>query len=74
MNKTYSIIRIETINEIMIVSILKNQSHEYSNHYSIIKFVIFDPIYYYAINLIIISSFIIFNEFAYVFFTVSFNK
>ena len=47
------------IYQIIVVSMLKNWSHRYSNHY-IIKFVCFLPIYY-AINLDIISSYIVFS-------------
>ena len=37
-------------NQILVISILQNLSHKYSNPYSIIKFVAFEPIYY-AINM-----------------------
>ena len=44
----------------MIVNMLKNLSRRYSNHY-IIKFVGYMPIYC-AINMNIISSFMVFND------------
>ena len=47
--------------QIMIVSILKNKYRRYSNHY-IVKFVSFMPIYY-AINLDIVSCFMVFSNF-----------
>ena len=50
---------ISPIYQIMIVSMLKNWSRRYSNHY-IIKFIGFILIYY-AINLNIVSSFMIFS-------------
>ena len=43
----------------MVVSMLKNWSRIYSNHY-IIKFVGFMPIYY-TINLDIVSSYMVFS-------------
>ena len=54
-------------NQIMIVKMLQNYSHKYSSHYSIIiKCINFEHIHY-GINLNIISSFIFFNKFDYVF-------
>ena len=50
----------------MVVGMLQNLSHRYFSYYSIIKFVSFELIYY-AINLGVISSSMIFNEFVYVF-------
>ena len=52
--------QIGSVEEIMIVSILKNLNHIYSSHY-IIKFVNFMSIYY-AMNLNIVSLFMIFNN------------
>ena len=43
----------------------------YSNHYSIIKYVSFDMIYY-AINPSVVSFFMIFREFVYVFLSMYF--
>ena len=42
----------------MIISKLLNLSYMYSNHYSIIKFVDFEPIYY-VVNVVIVSSYIV---------------
>ena len=53
---------IETINQIMVM----NQNHIYYSHYTIIKFIEFESNYY-VINLNVISSFIVFNEFVYLF-------
>ena len=36
----------ETTNQIVVVSMLQNQSYRYSSHGSIIKFIGFEPIYY----------------------------
>ena len=49
--------------QIMVTNMLKNLSHRYSNHY-IIKFVDFIHIYY-AINLDVVSSFMIFKNLNY---------
>ena len=62
MIQTRKHIRSKTTNQIMIVSMLQNLNHRYSNHYSIIKFVGFEPIYY-TINLSVVSSSMFFNEF-----------
>ena len=48
----------------MIINML--QSHIYSSHYSIINYVGFEPIYY-IINLNVVSFYIVFNEFDYIF-------
>ena len=50
---------ISRIYQIMVVSMLKKWNHRYYNHY-IIKFVGFISIYY-AINLDIVSSFMVFS-------------
>ena len=49
------------INQIIIINILHNKSHIYYNHYSIIKFIVFELIYY-VINLILC-----FEQFVFVF-------
>ena len=56
----------ETTNQIMVVNILQNLSHRYFSHYSITKFVGFEPIYY-IINLDVISSFMIFIDLLFMF-------
>ena len=48
------------------VIVLQNLSHKCYSHYSIIKFVNFETIYY-AINLNVISSYMVFSEFVFVF-------
>ena len=57
---------IKTTNQITVVSILKNLSHRYSSYYYIINFLGFKSIYF-AINLSIVSSYIVFKEFVYIF-------
>ena len=52
--------QIGSVEEIMIVSILKNLNHIYYSHY-IIKFIDFMFIYY-VMNLNIVSLFMIFNN------------
>ena len=48
----------------MVINI--NLSHRYSSHYSITKFIDFESVYY-VINMDVVSSFIVFNEFVFVF-------
>ena len=50
---------ISRIYQIMIINMLNNRSFRYSNYY-FIKFICFIPIYY-AINLNIVSSYMIFS-------------
>ena len=52
--------------KIMVVGMLQNLSHRYSSHYSITKFVGFEPIYY-AINLSVVSSSMIFIDLVFMF-------
>ena len=61
----------ETINKIMIINI--NLSHKYFSYYSIIKFVDLELIYY-AINMDVVSFFILFKEFVFVFLSISMNQ
>ena len=53
----------------MVFSMLKNWNYRYYSHNNIIKFVSFKLIYY-ALNLIVVSSFIIFRKFVYVFLSI----
>ena len=59
--------QIETTNQIIVISMLQNYSHMYSNHNSIIKIVSFESIYY-VINPNTISFSMIFSNLVYVFF------
>ena len=55
-----------TSNQIMVINMIQNWSHMYSNHYRIIKCVGFEPIHC-AINLNVASFSKVFNKFDYIF-------
>ena len=52
--------------QIIVVNMLQNWSHRYFGHYIIIKCISIEPIHY-TINLNVVSSRRVFNEFDYVF-------
>ena len=51
----------------MVISMLQNLNDWYSSHYSIIKYVSFELIYY-TINLSVILSYMVFSDLIYVFY------
>ena len=58
--------QLQTINHIMVISMLSYWCYKYYSHYSIIKFVGFDPIYY-TINFDDVSSSMVFSDLVFVF-------
>ena len=58
--------QLQTINHIMVISMLSYWCYKYYSHYRIIKFVGFDPIYY-TINFDDVSSSMVFSDLVFVF-------